>query len=98
VYELCELTHNINAILDPSHQMLKVGIELLQAARVEEDPALPALTTRSAGCAGTRLGGSAISPTSRCLVGLVRPLYGQLLLMAEDLELGGGKAKVCVRD
>jgi hypothetical protein len=73
-------------------------VELLQVARIEEDPALPTLTARSTGGTGVRLGGSAVSSTSRCCLGLVRSLCDQSLFLAEDPELGGGKAKSSVRD
>jgi hypothetical protein len=95
--KLNEQTHNIYAILDPSHQMLKVGIELLQAARVEEHPALSTSNARSTGGAGGRLGRSAVSMTSYCCFRLMRSLCGQLLLLAEDLELGVGEAKSSIR-
>lgn len=78
--------------------MFKVGTELLQAAGVEEHPAVAALAARHTGPAGARLGGPAVSPTSQRRFGRVRSLYGQLLLLAEDLELGRGKTKSSVRD
>lgn len=93
---IARLTYVRDPFLDSSHQVFKMCMQSLEAARIQENSALATLTAGGTSSARAGIRASALAPTTTSLCLCSVTLSNDLLLLAEELDLRSSEAQVSI--